>query len=310
MVFFFQGGYDVDMNTPSLSDMAADYARIEKAIRFIETQRHEQPDLEEIARAVQLSKHHFHRLFRRWAGVTPHRFLQFLTVEYSKKLLRQSHSILETSLRAGLSGSSRLHDLFITFEAVTPGEYRHNGKGLLIRYGFYHSPFGKTLLAVTTRGICCLRFLDDDSEDAMLRDFGSEWPEAKLVEDRKTTRPVMERIFSRTGFGEEMKGEKRPFHLALRGTNFQVQVWRALLTIPAGARISYRDLAVLAGRPDAVRAVAGAVARNPVAWLIPCHRVIAATGQVHNYRWGAARKKAMLGWEAGRVPGITGKPGG
>lgn len=270
-----------------------DYNRVERAIRFLEQNFRNQPDLAETAAAVNLSPYHFHRLFKRWAGVTPLQFLQYLTIAYAKERLRQSRSIFAVSLDAGLSSGSRLHDLFVTFEAMTPGEYKKLGEKLTITYGFHGTPFGQCLLAMTERGICALRFVSSAAENEALAQLRGEWPRAGFVERPDRTAAVVHELFSGTA-------RARAFHLHLKGTNFQVQVWQALLAIPPGAIVSYQDVAAGLQAPTATRAVASAVARNPVAYLIPCHRVISKTGKAHNYRWGAARKQAMLGWEAGR----------
>lgn len=277
-----------------LHTLSGDYARIERAIRFLADHFTEHPDLDAIAAEIHLSKYHFHRLFTRWAGVTPNRFLQYLTLAYSKELLRRSHSVYDASLAAGLSGGSRLHDLFVAFDGVTPGEYKRRGRGLEIIYGCHPSPFGWCLIAMTQRGICALRFLPEEERGQLPGPLAAEWPAAKFREDPAATLPVIEKIFSRDGAGGGL-------HLDLRGTNFQMQVWRALLAIPPGMLVSYQDVAESIGRPEAVRAVAGAIAKNPVAYLIPCHRVIRKTGEIHNYRWGAERKRALIGWEASRI---------
>lgn len=290
-----------------------DYYRVEKAIRYLEEHFREQPNLDELAASVHLSKYHFQRLFKRWAGVTPNQFLQFLTVSYAKERLAASQSVFEASLDAGLSGAGRLHDLFVTFEAMTPGEFKQEGEGLAITYGFHDTPFGRCLLATTARGICALRFitskeldgvLDEPdhvagpaalSESAALEELQQEWPRASFLEDPQVTQAIVERIF----FTRAKDG--RPFHLLLKGTNFQVQVWRALLDIPPGAMVSYQGLAGHLDHLSATRAVAGAVAKNPIGYLIPCHRVINKDGRFHQYRWGSSRKRAILGWEAGRL---------
>lgn len=274
---------------------ADDYQRVEQAIRFLEANFHRHPSLDEIADSVHLSKYHFQRLFKRWAGISPTQFLHFLTLEYAKERLQESQSILDAALDAGLSGPGRLHDLFVTFEATTPGEYKMLGAGLQITYGIHDTPFGKCLLATTARGICALHFVQSSDTPAALQPLTDHWPQASLVEDRTQTQPLVKQIF-----GPASTGQSRPFHLLLKGTNFQVQVWQALMTIPPGAMVSYQDVAIYMDRPTAARAVAGAVARNPIAYLIPCHRVISRTGNAHRYRWGTARKKAMLGWEAGQ----------
>ncbi len=288
-----------------LVQASQDYMRVAQAIRYLEEHFREQPSLDEIAASVHLSKYHFQRLFKRWAGVSPTQFMHFLTVDYAKERLAASESVYDTSLDAGLSSAGRLHDLFITFEAMTPGEYKRLGQGVPIRYGFHDTPFGRGLLAATPKGICALRFVAapesetgpgdsaHSAESAALERLIQEWPQATFVEDSDETGPIAERLFS-PGPDKEQK----PFHLLLKGTNFQVQVWQALLAIPPGGMVSYQDVAERIGRPTATRAIAGAVAKNPVAYLIPCHRVINKSGRYHGYRWGPTRKKAILGWEA------------
>lgn len=263
-----------------------DYDRIEAAIRFIEAHAREQPELAEIAGAVGLSEHHFHRLFRQWAGITPKRFLQLLTLEHAKRTLDESATVLEASFRAGLSGPSRLHDLFVTLEGVTPGEHRAGGLGIEIRWGLADTPFGAAFVAATARGVCHLSFLPDGAEPP-LSELRRRWPAARLERSDGDAREVIDRVFA---------SEAVPLHV--RGTNFQVQVWQALLGIPAGAVACYQDVARGIDRPEAVRAVAGAIAANRIAWLIPCHRVIRKVGAAGGYRWGATRKRAMLAWEA------------
>lgn len=284
------------MKTHNLSQAAIDYRRVEQAILFLEANFREQPSLDEIAASVDLSKFHFQRLFKRWAGISPTQFVRFLTVEYAKDRLRDSQTVLDATFDAGLSSPSRLHDLFVTFEAMTPGEYKEQGEGLEIAYGFHATPFGEALLATTARGICALHFVPDGDRSTVLRALRERWPRATLVEDGAQTQPLIERIF-----GPANNGVRQPFHLLLQGTNFQVKVWQALLAIPPGSVTSYGDLAAAIGRPRAARAVGAAVGRNPIAYLIPCHRVITHAGEAHRYRWGTARKKAMLAWEAAQV---------
>jgi AraC family transcriptional regulator of adaptative response/methylated-DNA-[protein]-cysteine methyltransferase len=272
----------------------SDYDRIAQAIRFIEHNHLRQPSLEEVARSVYLSEFHFQRLFRRWVGISPKRFLQFLTVEHAKRRLDECRSVLDATYDAGLSSPGRLHDLFVTLEAVTPGEYKAKGAGLRIGYGFHDTPFGTALLAATDRGVCALSFVDGDA-DAAVADLRERWPAAEVTEDAPATAPLAARVFG------SAEASDAPIPLFVQGTNHQVRVWEALLRVPAGAVVSYEQLAQAAGRPDAVRAVAGAVARNPVAYLIPCHRVIRKLGVFGNYRWGSERKRAILGWEAARL---------
>lgn len=267
----------------------ADYKRVEEAIRYLADRFSDQPGLGEVAEHVHLSPFHFQRLFKRWAGTTPKRFLQFLTVEYAKRRLEESGSVLDASLEAGLSGPGRLHDHFVAIEAMTPGEYKRGGKGLRIGYGFHNSPFGECLLAATSRGVCSLSFVDENRELA-LSGLQKRWPAAVWEESPAQTEPLAGTIF----------GDEAPVVLHLKGTNFQLNVWRALLSIPEGHLVSYADLARAVGRPRAARAVAGAVAANPVGYLIPCHRVIRQIGALGGYRWGETRKRALIGWEAAR----------
>lgn len=280
------------MDTTIAHTRPDDYERIAQAIRYMEEHFRSQPNLDAIAAAVHLSKYHFDRLFTRWAGISPKRFLRHITLEYTKKRLAETRSLQEASLDAGLSGTGRLHDLFVSFEAVTPGEYKRKGAGVAVTYGFHPSPFGECLLAVTDRGICHLGFVDEDDRAGAVEDLRHRLPMAELHRSDDAVGTIVGRIFSREWTRETL------FPLHLRGTNFQVNVWKALLNIPEGAVISYADLAASMGRPEATRAVASAVAANPVGFLIPCHRVITGSGAIHRYRWGTTRKKALIGWEA------------
>ncbi len=280
------------MAVAEFSQQSEDYRRIEKAIRFIEDNFKSQPGLDKIAQSVHLSPYHFNRMFKRWAGISPIRFLHFLTLDFTKQRLAESQSLLSTALDAGLSGPGRLHDLYVTFEAMTPGEYKQMGAGVKIMYGYSPSPFGECLLAVTGRGICHLGFVIGDNRSELFRQLRQIWPDALFIENRTRIRSFTDRIFSRMHIGDP-----RSFHLHLKGTNFQIKVWQALLTIPAGKLVCYQDVATYLGNPQAFRAVANAVAANPVAYLIPCHRVIAKSGRIHHYRYGCSRKKAIIGWE-------------
>jgi AraC family transcriptional regulator of adaptative response/methylated-DNA-[protein]-cysteine methyltransferase len=275
-----------------------DFDTIAKAIRFLEVSRRQQPSLEEAARHVGMSKYHFQRLFTQWAGVSPKRFLQFLTVAHAKQLLREAEPVLQTSFEVGLSGPSRLHDLFVTLEAVTPGEFKRQGESIEIRYGFHETPFGRALLAATERGICHLSFLSSEDPTGLraLEDLEGAWPKAHLTKAYDHTAALRDRAFPEP----DNEPPLQPLSLFLKGTNFQVQVWKALLTVPPGSATTYGRLARSLGRPTAARAVGNAVARNPVAYLIPCHRVIRESGHFGDYRWGATRKQAILGWEASR----------
>lgn len=273
-----------------------DYERIEAAIHYLETNVTEQPDLKEVAAHVGLSEYHFQRLFSRWAGVSPKRFLQYLTVQHAKQLLEESHSLLDTTYETGLSSPGRLHDLFVTLEAMTPGEYKQQGAGLTIKYGFHASPFGEFMLAVTERGVCSMLFVQENKRQMALHDLVKAWPKAMLQEDTAVTHPIASRIFQPGTLKQQV-----PPKLLVKGTNFQVKVWQALLQVKAGTAVSYTTLAHLMGSPKAVRAAGTAIGKNPIAYLIPCHRVIRSVGSFGNYRWGTTRKKAMLGWEAAQL---------
>lgn len=271
--------------------LSADYQRIEQAIHYLEANVQRQPGLQEIASSLNLSEYHFQRLFTRWAGISPKRFLQFLTKEHAKTLLARSTPLLEAAYEVGLSSPGRLHDLFVQCEAATPGEFKSKGLGLVIFYGFHPTPFGECLLGMTDRGICHLAFVQDRDRDAALRDLRPAWANATLRASPERTRPLAERIFAPSG------QPSAPIHLLLRGTNFQIKVWEALLRIPSGQVTSYESIAAHLRLSDAARAVGNAVASNPVAYLIPCHRVIRKVGEFGDYRYGPARKKAILAWE-------------
>jgi AraC family transcriptional regulator of adaptative response/methylated-DNA-[protein]-cysteine methyltransferase len=285
-----------DMKTPSLSRAGDDYDRIEKAIKFIEKNLSSQPDLKEIAAHIGLSEYHFQRLFSRWVGISPKRFLQFLTKEYAKQLLEDSANLLDVTYEAGLSSPGRLHDLFVTCEAVTPGEYKSKGEGLTIKYGFHPSPFGECLLATTARGICGFFFLKNRDRKDPLSELRFFWKKADIVEDPHASRELVERIFN-----PSLVDTSTPLHLILNGTNFQIKVWEALVKIPFGAIVSYEDVAIQVGISGATRAVGSAVGKNPISFIIPCHRVIRKTADFGNYGGGTARKKAIIGWEASHL---------
>lgn len=280
------------LTTPpaDLMQLSQDYLLIERAITYLDAHAVEQPDLAAVARAVGLSEFHFQRLFSRWAGISPKRFLQFITREHARHLLESSESLLDATYELGLSSPGRLHDLFVTTEAVTPGEYKSRGDGLIIRYGIFPTPFGKCLLGVTERGICHLGFVQTSEGDA-LDELVSYWRRAEVIEDHGATAPLVDAVF-RLGLQPSA-----PLRLMLRGTNFQLKVWEALLRIPPGMVASYEGIAVRIGAPRAVRAVGTAVASNPVPVLIPCHRVIRKLGTFGEYRYGQTRKRALLGWE-------------
>lgn len=273
------------------TQQSEDYQRIEQAIQYLEAHYQHQPELSEIAEQIGLSEYHFQRLFTRWVGISPKRFLQFLTKEGAKALLQEAN-VLDAAHGVGLSGPGRLHDLLVQTEAVTPGQYRARGAGLTIRYGFHATPFGECLLGLTERGICHLGFTQT-GRDAALLNLLSDWKDARLMEDAAATGPLIAPIFS-------LERNPTPIALFLTGTNFQLKVWEALLRIPPGGLCTYEGLAAAIERPTAIRAAGTAVGRNPIAVLIPCHRVIHKTGKLGHYRYGSARKKALLGWEAGK----------
>jgi len=270
-----------------------DYKRIQQTLEYLELNFRRQPGLSEIARQASLSEFHFQRLFKRWAGVSPKRFLQFLTAEYAKQLLEESRSLLDVTYETGLSGPARLHDLFISVEGVTPGEYKQKGNGLKIGYGIHPTPFGEALIAVSDKGVCHLSFLQPNELQQEIEILKKKWDQAELAENLGLTSSIVHQIFNRSNHNQSA-----PLPLHLKGTNFQIKVWEALLKIPTGSILSYQDIAALIGQPKATRAVATAVAQNPIAYLIPCHRVIQKMGVFGQYHGGRTRKQAILGWEA------------
>jgi AraC family transcriptional regulator of adaptative response/methylated-DNA-[protein]-cysteine methyltransferase len=286
------------VTTQDYTQVSDDYQRVERAILFIEKNFRRQPTLAEIAASIHLSEHHFQRLFSRWVGISPKRFLQFLTKEYAKKLLEKSSNLLEVTHETGLSSAGRLHELFVTCEAVTPGEFRNEGEGLTIQYGFHSSPFGECLLAITPRGICGLYFVKNGDRGEPLALLRKKWQRARLQHAPAATQPYVHKVFF-----EEWQNPSNSLHLFVKGTNFQIKVWEALLKIPMGQIVSYEDLALYLNVPNASRAVGNAVANNPISFIIPCHRVVRKAGEFGNYLGGPARKKAILGWEAARVNG-------
>ena len=280
----------------STTELSQHYQLIERAIQYIEANVNRQPELDEIASAVGLSEYHFQRLFTRWAGISPKRFMQFLTKEHAKDLLAHSENLLDTTHQVGLSSLGRLHDLFVTTEAVTPGEYKSGGAGLTIHYGIHPTPFGRCLIATTERGICNLSFVDA-SEGQAIDNLVADWKQAKMIEDYKSTAPLIARIFLDHGTGSAFNKADQRLKLLLRGTNFQIKVWEALLNIPTGTVTTYDHIARQIGKPKALRAVGTAVGHNPIAYLIPCHRVIRKSGEFGNYLYGSARKKIILAKE-------------
>jgi AraC family transcriptional regulator of adaptative response/methylated-DNA-[protein]-cysteine methyltransferase len=281
------------LRAPRMAQLASDYEKVERVIGFLDAHFRRQPTLAEIAAHVGLSEFHFQRLFVRWVGISPKRFLQYLTKEHALLVLEQSQSVLDAAYDAGLSGPGRLHDLLVSCEAATPGELRQRGQGLRIVYGFHPSPFGQSLIAATARGICLPSFVSDGDEQEPLQRLRQRWGCATLVHAPAETRGLAERVFAFPA-----RHAQAPLHLYVRGTNFQIQVWQALLRIPLGQLVSYEDLARHVGLPKAARAVGNAVGANPIPFLIPCHRVIRKLGDPGNYGEGPLRKQAILGWEA------------
>lgn len=279
--------------------MNSDYQRIAEAIEFINANAGQQPNLEAIAAQLNLSPYHFQRLFSRWAGVTPKKYLQILTVERAKQLLAEAQPLLAVSGEVGLSSPSRLHDHFVQLEAVTPGEYKTGGAGLSIDYAVHNSPFGEIFVAATARGICKLSFIDGDKEEIHIADLQRRWPEARLQRDNSGRLAVIESLFT------DSQKIDRPLSLHVSGTNFQVSVWRALLQIPEGTLTSYSQVAGAVGRPKAVRAVGSAIGLNPVAFFIPCHRVLQQSGNIGGYHWGTTRKHAIHAWESARCLSVS-----
>jgi AraC family transcriptional regulator of adaptative response/methylated-DNA-[protein]-cysteine methyltransferase len=271
-----------------------DYNRIEKAIQFIEENFQTQPSLKEIADHVALSEFHFNRLFSKWAGTSPQRFMRFLTKEFAKEKLAESTNLLEATYESGLSSSSRLHDLFVSYEAMTPAEFKAKGEGITIHYGIHETSFGECLIAITERGITDFRFLEEETKPLIIKELQQDFEKAKLIFDNNFTKPFIEQIFYETTNTTE------PITLLLRGTNFQIKVWEALLKIPFGQMVSYETIANAIGKPTAQRAVGTAIGSNRLGYIIPCHRVLQKVGGIGGYRWGTTRKKAILGWEMGR----------
>lgn len=272
-----------------------DYRRIEKAIQFIEKNFQTQPSLKAIADHVALSAFHFNRLFSKWAGTSPQRFMRFLTKEFAKEKLIESSNLLEATFELGLSSSSRLHDLFVTYEAMTPAEFKAKGAGLTIHYGIHETPFGDCLIAITERGITDFRFIENEDKELIIKELQQDFEKAKLIFDNNFTKPFIEQIFYET------RNSNEPLTLLMRGTNFQIKVWEALLKIPFGQIVSYETIANAIGQPTAQRAVGTAIGSNRMGYIIPCHRVLQKVGGIGGYRWGITRKKAILGWEMGRV---------
>lgn len=277
-------------------DLAGDYAIVRETIEYLTENWRDHPGLDTLARHVGLAPLQLQRLFTRWAGLTPKAFVQAITLDNARGLLRESASVLDTAYEVGLSGPARLHDLFVTHEAMTPGAYKARGAGLVIRYGFHPSPFGQALLMVTDQGLAGLAFADPGKEDTALADMQGRWPLADYRADREATDPYAARIFDRDRWSDET-----PLRISMIGSDFEIRVWETLLKIPMGKLTTYSDIAAHIGKPSAARAVGTAVGKNPLSFVVPCHRVIGKTGSLCGYHWGLTRKRAIIGWETGAL---------
>nr|WP_319514794.1 bifunctional helix-turn-helix domain-containing protein/methylated-DNA--[protein]-cysteine S-methyltransferase [uncultured Cohaesibacter sp.] len=290
---------DVQTSKEDKQEALRDYDTIRRSIEYLTDHWREQPSLERLSDHIGLSPHHLQRLFTRWTGgLSPKGFIQAVTLDNAKKILDQSASVMEASFEVGLSGSSRLHDLFVTHEAITPGAYKAKGEGLTILFGFHPSPFGKALVMVTDHGLAGLAFADKGDEQAALSDMYSRWPRANYLQDDEATRPFATHIFNPHAWQQE-----QPLRITLIGTDFEVRVWEMLLKIPLGNMTTYSTIARHMGKPKAARAVGSAVGRNPISFVVPCHRVVGKGGSICGYHWGLTRKRAILGWEQGHLGG-------
>lgn len=293
----------MNQQRPTRNQKLGDYERIERAIHYLSQHRSQQPSLQQLSNHLQLSPSHCQRLFSNWAGISPKRFVQYLTLQHTRELLRSAESIFAGGMEAGLSSASRIHELFVACEAVTPGQYKVRGDGVEIQYGFHPTPFGHCLIAVNDRGLCALQFLNNEDESSAVHKLSCMWPGARLRQQDATTARVTEQIFNRHW------DSRRPLYLNVKGTNFQIKVWEALLKIPSARLVSYQDLAQYLGRPRSARAIANAIAQNPIHYLIPCHRVIRQMGQFGGYQGQEdhPRKKALHIWEAAQADQSDGR---
>ncbi|HKQ94397.1 MAG TPA: bifunctional helix-turn-helix domain-containing protein/methylated-DNA--[protein]-cysteine S-methyltransferase [Aestuariivirgaceae bacterium] len=278
----------------AMNNSQSDYSHVRKALAFISENWRDQPSLEAIAAEVRLSPSHLQRVFSRWAGLSPKEFLQAVTLDHARAMLRSEASVLDTAYEVGLSGPSRLHDLFVTHEGMTPGAFKLRGRGLTIEYGFHPCPFGSALVMAAGDALVGLAFADEGGEAASLADMKSRWPEAAYVENSAKTAGIAARIFNPDNWQSET-----PLKVVFIGTDFEIRVWETLLRIPLGRASTYSDIAIHLGKPKAARAVGAAVGRNPVSFVVPCHRVLGKSGGLCGYHWGLTRKRAILGWEAG-----------
>ncbi|MGN1287870.1 MAG: methylated-DNA--[protein]-cysteine S-methyltransferase [Bradyrhizobium sp.] len=289
--------HDQRLAKPGLQSAALrDYDSVRRAIAFISEHWRTQPTIEAMADAAAVTPDELHHLFRRWAGLTPKAFMQALTLDHAKNLLRDSASVLDAALDSGLSGPGRLHDLFVTHEAMSPGEWKTGGGGMTLRYGFHPSPFGTAIVIATDRGLAGLAFADPGDEQTAFADMKRRWPNATYVEDTGGTTALAQRVFD-----TRLWRADQPLRVVLIGTDFEVRVWETLLKIPMGRAVSYSDIACNINNPKASRAVGAAVGRNPVSFVVPCHRALGKSGALTGYHWGITRKQAILGWEAGQV---------
>ncbi len=295
---------DLLATTQNRETAAADYALVRRAIAYLSDDWVRQPDLEALAKHLDVSPAHCQKVFKRWCGLSPKDFVVALTLENARRMLDGNVSVLDAAHASGLSGGGRLHDLFVSHHAVTPGDYKKRGSGLEIRYGFHPSPFGRALVAATGRGLVGLAFVNEDAGDddqATFEDLRQRWPNAAFVADQVCTSEYLTKVFAPSFSGEINSPTERTIRLVLIGSDFEVRVWETLLKIPAGRAVSYGDIARHIGKPKSARAVGTAVGRNPISFVVPCHRVLRADGGLGGYHWGVTRKRAIIGWESGRL---------